>query len=316
MALEIVVLGSLNMDIVVQMARRPSTGETIMADDCFFSAGGKGANQAFAAAKLGADTTMIGLVGNDDFGQQLKKNLEKYQISTSSIETCLTKKTGIAFITVDNEGDNSIVVVPGANSKLSAEFVKKYYSIISKAKLLLVQLEIPLEAVMEAISIANANQVPVLLDPAPAQNLPDELLCNITYLTPNVTEISYLTGINVTDLESAKQAAKTLIRRGVKYVFAKLGGKGVVVVGSSEELYIPGYDVPVIDTTAAGDSFAGGLAMALVKGKELREATFFANAVAALSVTRRGAQSSMPNFTEVSHFLGSVYQIEHEEELS
>jgi len=300
---DIVVVGSLNMDMVVRVERRPNQGETVLGSHFFMAPGGKGANQAYAAGNLGASVSMIGCLGNDLFAEQLRNNLRSVGVDTSSIHTDPEEASGVALISIDPEGDNSIVVAPGANNKITAADIRGQEQIIKMAKLLIVQLEIPLEAVMEAVAIAHHHGVEVLLDPAPAQSLPDELLRRVDYITPNESEIFHLTGVKVSDTKTAKVAAAELLNKGVKTVFAKLGSKGVTVVTANQTQSIEGFKVNVVDTTAAGDAFAGALGVALTEGKCVWTAAQFANAVGALTVTRYGAQQSIPNRKETEEFI-------------
>lgn len=305
MSSEIVVVGSLNMDMVVRVERRPARGETVMGSDFFMSPGGKGANQAYASRKLGASVSMVGKLGMDVFAEQLLANLQQVGVDTTCIERSSEHATGIAQISVDAGGDNSIIVAPGTNEWITPEDVRKREPLIKQAKLLIVQLEIPMDTVMEAVSIAKRHQVPILLDPAPVPLLPlqDELLAMVDYMTPNESEISRLTGIEVIDTRSAKVAAVELLRKGVKTVFAKLGEKGVVVINANRTFFVEGYKVQAVDTTAAGDAFAGAVGAALVSGQDVWAAAQFANAVGALTVTKAGAQSSMPDLKEVEAFM-------------
>lgn len=303
MSSEIVVIGSLNMDMVVQVTRRPERGETLMGSGFFTSPGGKGANQAYAAGKLGASVAMIGRVGNDVFADQLIQNLRQAGVDTSCIGRVEGESTGVALINVDQEGDNSIVVAPGANYRVTPDYVRQHEAAIAGAKLVMVQLEIPQESIVEAVAIAGEHGVPVMLDPAPARPLPDDLLAKVRYIVPNESEIAMLTGVEVSDEPSARRASAVLRDKGIGTVFSKLGGKGVVVTDADQSFTLPGYKVVAVDTTAAGDAFAGALATALVAGKDLREATAFANAVGALTVTRAGAQSSMPDLAEAEAFM-------------
>jgi ribokinase len=300
---DIVVVGSLNMDMVIHVTQRPKVGETILGNDFFMSPGGKGANQAYAASLLGGSVSMIGCVGSDIFGFSLKKQLIKGGVNIEHIIEIKDVSTGVAFITLDKDGNNNIIVSPGANYRVTPELVREKEDIISKAKLLMVQLEIPLESVLEAVKIANKHQVPVLLDPAPAQQLPDELLQMVDYITPNEIEMYQLTGIEVTDTKSAQVAAVSLIEKGIKTVFAKMGEKGVTVVNSNRSYYVEGNKVEVVDTTAAGDSFSGAIGVALINGMNVWSAAHFGNAVAAIAVTRKGALTSMPTKEEVETFL-------------
>jgi ribokinase len=303
MSTDIVVVGSLNMDMVVKVERRPTKGETILGSDFFMSPGGKGANQAYAVGNLGGSVAIIGRLGSDVFAESLHSNLRKVGVDISAIDINKNESSGIAIISIDGNGDNSIIVAPGANKRVSTGDIRRKESLIKNSKLLMIQLEIPLESVIEAIEIANYHHVPVLLDPAPARQLPDEILKMIDFITPNETEIYHLTGIEVTDNKSAKLAAVELLGKGIKTVFAKLGAKGVTVVNVNRSHHFPGYAVDVVDTTAAGDAFAGALGKALSEGKDVWAAAQFANAVGALAVTRYGAQQSIPNLMETEAFI-------------
>jgi ribokinase len=303
MGAEVVVIGSINMDMVVVLDHRPAKGETVLGKNFFTSPGGKGANQAYAAGKLGARTMMLGKLGEDAFAPQLIANLQQAGIDTSMITQLPNVSSGIALISIDAEGDNSIIVAPGANSAIAGSDIDRWEPYIQTAKIILLQLEIPLDSVVYAAETAHKHGVPVLLDPAPAQPLPDELLSIVDFITPNESELSAITGVDVTDAESAIKAASRLIDRGGKTVLAKLGSKGVAVVDSKGAFVIDGYAVKAVDTTAAGDSFAGAFAAAFAEGKDVRAAAQFANAVAAIAVTRMGAQASMPSRQEVESFM-------------
>jgi ribokinase len=305
MSADVVVVGSLNVDMVVNVKKRPEWGETVLGHGFFTGNGGKGGNQAYAAAKLGASVAMLGCVGDDLFGEQLLNGLNKVGVDTSYIEKVRGVSSGVAVISVNAEGDNSIVVSPGANDYVTPEYVKKHEEVIREAKLVMIQLEIPLETVIEVANIAHAHNVPVMLDPAPARKLPDELLKKVTYLVPNESELGVVANTKITDVESAKKASSWLLNKGVETVFAKLGGKGVVVSREEDVFAVEPYAVVAVDTTAAGDAFAGALATALASGKKLKEATEFANAVGALTVTKKGAQASMPTLEETKKLLGT-----------
>lgn len=303
---DIVVVGSLNMDLVVKVSRQPEWGETILGSNFFVSPGGKGGNQAFAASRLGASVAMIGCVGDDMFGHQLLGNLYENGIDTSCIDQVKSESTGIASININLEGDNSIIVAPGANNFVTPDYVRKREAIISQAKIVMVQLEIPLETVIETAKIAKKYNIPLMLDPAPARELPEDLYKLVKYILPNEREISEITGIEVLDIPTSQEASRKLLTDGVETVLSKLGGSGVVVSTGSQSFTLNGYSVPVVDTTAAGDAFAGAFAAAIVSGKTLVEATKFANAVGALTVTKPGAQASMPDMDEANQFMDTM----------
>ncbi|THE11930.1 ribokinase [Bacillus timonensis] len=299
MAADIVVVGSLNVDMVVSVKQRPEWGETVLGNSFFTGNGGKGGNQAYAAANLGASVAMLGCVGEDIFGEQLLKGLKEVGVDTSPIAKIPGVSSGVAVISVNEDGENSIIVSPGANDHVTPEYVRKHEQLIREAKLVMMQLEIPLETVIEVANIAHTYNVPVMLDPAPARTLPNELYKKVTYLVPNESELGIVADAKISDAESAKMAGTKLLKKGVDTVFAKLGGKGVVVLRDNETSFVSPLTVSVVDTTAAGDAFAGALATALVSGKNLQEATEFANAVGALTVTKKGAQASMPTLEDV-----------------
>jgi ribokinase len=290
---KITVIGSINMDLVTCTNRVPVMGETVMGESFHTIPGGKGANQAVAAARLGADTCLIGCIGNDLFGQDLLAHLKKQGINTSYVEPVTHSSTGTASITISN-GDNHIIVVPGANYAVTPEFVAKHEQVIAQSDLLMLQLEIPIESVEKAVELANKHHVKVILNPAPIQPLSKELLKKIDYLTPNEYEQQLLFESNEwTEIEREEMISKCIITKG---------SKGIVFYSNGEK-EIPSYKVDVVDTTGAGDSFNGALAYSLSHGASLEDACQFANAVAALSVTKLGAQGGMPTFAEVQAFL-------------
>jgi ribokinase len=300
---KIVVVGSSNMDLVVKSPRIPAKGETILGDDFIMTPGGKGANQAVAAAKLGAEVYFVAKLGDDIFGRQSLSNFQKVGIHTEYVEQTNEAPSGVALITVDDAGDNVIVVAPGANQKLSPDDVKKAQSTIASSGAVAAQLEVPLETVEFAARLANDSGVPFILDPAPAQKLSDEFLRMVDVLTPNETEAGILTGIKVTDEESALAAAKDLLRRGVKAVILTMGAQGYLLMTKDAAEFVSSVKVDAIDATAAGDAFTGSLGVGLAQGKTLKDAALFANHVAALSVTKMGAQSSMPDAKQVENFI-------------
>jgi ribokinase len=300
---KIVVVGSSNMDLVVKSPRIPSKGETILGGDFIMTPGGKGANQAVAAAKLGAEVYFVAKLGDDIFGQQSLSNFQKVGIKTEYVEQTKEAPSGVALITVDEAGDNLIVVAPGANLKLLPEDVKKARSAIASSGAVSAQLEVPLETVEFTARLANDAGVPFILDPAPAQKLGDELLRMVSVLTPNETEAEILTGIKITDEKSAHAAAQNLLERGVKAVVLTMGSEGYLLATKDETHFVSSIKVNAVDTTAAGDAFTGALGVGLARGKNLKDAALFANYVAALSVTKMGAQSSMPDTGHVEKFI-------------
>lgn len=301
----IVVVGSSNIDLVAKAPRIPVTGETLTGTDFFMVPGGKGANQAVAAAKLGAEVIFVARLGKDVFGGKSLENFETVGINTKHIVQLEGVPSGIAIIAIDDNGKNIIIVVPGANGKLMPADIDKAKSDIQKAAVVLCQLEIPLETVEHTARLAHKNKVPFILDPAPARPLSDELLSMVDILKPNETEAQTLTGIKVTDADSAGKAADALIARGVKTVIVTLGEKGFLLCDRSGKKFVANKKVKAVDSTAAGDAFTGAVAYGLSRGKTITDAAEYANAVAAISVTRLGAQSSMPTKEEVDAFLGA-----------
>ncbi|TSB48429.1 ribokinase [Alkalicoccobacillus porphyridii] len=292
---KVVVVGSINMDMVTKSSRFPKKGETITGVGFDQFPGGKGANQAVAAARLGADVTMIGAVGNDHTGQALLEHLKKEKINTDFINVHQTVSTGMAQITVAEE-DNHIIIVPGANHAISKEQIESAVDVIKEADIMLLQLEIPLEMVEYAASVATQFGVKVILNPAPAQELPGELIELCHYITPNETELTELTG--ETDIIKGTQK---LLSASVDAVVVTLGSMGASYrrAKDNENTNIVGIHAEVVDTTGAGDTFNGALAVALAEDSELEKAVPFANAAAALSVTKFGAQSGMPTAQEM-----------------
>ncbi|MGI8385375.1 ribokinase [Robertmurraya sp. P23] len=291
---KVLVIGSINMDLVTKTSRVPKLGETLMGESFFTIPGGKGANQAVAATRLGAEVTLIGCIGKDAFGNQLKEGLTTEGVITSYVKPVTHTATGTASITLSN-GDNSIIVVPGANFAVTPEYVQRFEQVIADSDILLLQLEIPLESVVEAVKIAKKHQVKVILNPAPIQALPKELLEQIDYITPNEHEQELLlSSPELTEEELKAIKAKCIVTKG---------SKGVMLIQDGVEKEIPSFKVDVVDTTGAGDSFNGALALSLSEGMLLEEACEFANAVGAISVTKLGAQGGMPTKAEVEEFL-------------
>ncbi|MCS7304591.1 MAG: ribokinase [Thermoguttaceae bacterium] len=307
-AAHLVVVGSSNTDMVVKAARLPRPGETVTGGQFYMAAGGKGANQAVAAARLGAHVTFVARVGTDMFGSQAIQNYDEEGIDTELIIRDPDHPTGVALILVDEQGENLIAVASGANHAMTPADVDRAATRIREADALLLQLEIPLAVVAYAAQVAASAGVPVILDPAPAPEkpLPTELLRNITYLKPNESEAERLTGIRVEDERSARQAAEKLRADGAKNVIITLGANGAVVATADQVVHVPGFCVEARDCTAAGDAFNAALAVAIAQGRPLLEAVRYAHLVAALSVTRLGAQPSLPTAAEVSQFAQSL----------
>jgi ribokinase len=299
----ITVVGSLNMDLVTYTGRMPVTGETIMGKSFRQIPGGKGANQADAIAKLGAKVKMIGCVGCDDMGNTLLEALQNDGVDVAMVKRVEGISTGIASITVDASGNNCIIVVPGANYKLSIGDLEASYEVIQNSEVVVAQLEVPIEAVKFAIKTAKQMGKLTILNPAPAIELEDEFLSNVDILVPNDTELELLSGIQVNKVGDLESAAQVLINKGVRELIVTLGSKGCIHINKSGSKAYPAYKVSAIDTTAAGDSFIGAVAVAISEGKSLEEAISFATAVGALTVTKEGAESSLPLREEVEAFI-------------
>jgi len=299
MAARIVVAGSSNTDMILQMDHIPRPGETILGGRFAMAAGGKGANQAVAAARAGGDVALQARVGDDLFGQQAIEGFRRDGIDVEGVIRDRDQPSGVALIFVADGGENSIGVASGANGRLSPSDMEAAASPITAADVLVMQLEIPLETVTRAAQIAAEHAVRVILDPAPAQPLPGELLRCVDILTPNEHEAQQLTGIQVTDADSAAAAADALREQGASTVIVTLGAHGLLVADEAFTGVVPSFPVEPIDTTAAGDVFNGALAVALAEGRPIADAVRFASAAAALSVTRLGAQPSAPSRPEI-----------------
>ncbi len=295
----ITVVGSSNTDMVIKADHLPEPGETILGGTFFMNPGGKGANQAVAAARLGGRVCFICKTGDDIFGRQSLKQFKEEGIDTSFIITDSDHPSGVALITVDKQAENCIVVASGANATLDPSDLMQAGELILQSSIILMQLEIPLDTVSYAAAMAYKKNIPVVLNPAPACFLPDELLRHVSILTPNKTEAGMLSGISIHDIDSAKKAAQKIKERGVKTVIITLGSNGVLVFDENLFTHIPVSPVIAVDTTAAGDTFNGALVVALSEGKGILEATVFASKAAAISVTRIGAQASIPYKHEV-----------------
>lgn len=292
---KVVIAGSTNMDMVVNAPRIPKPGETILADTFFMNPGGKGANQAVAVARLGGDATFITKVGNDVFGHQSSLLFDEEGIETKYVFTDDENPSGVALITVDNQGENSIVVAPGANSALTKiDFSEVVLSDIEQAEILLMQLEIPMETVFFLADYAYSKNVKVILNPAPMAEISYAVMQKLYLITPNETEAEQLTGIRINSIEDAQKAAVAIHQKGVQNVIITLGSKGALIYENETFAIVDAPKVQAIDTTAAGDVFNGALVVALSEAKTIRESVDFACWAASISVTRPGAQSSIP----------------------
>lgn len=295
--MDVVVIGSINMDYTVKVNKLPQREETILATTFHVAAGGKGANQAVAARRLGANVLMIGALGNDNMGKELKEKLEDEGIDVSGIKF-VDKPTGNAMITVDSSGSNTIVVYPGANEELDINWIEKYSDKIKNCDYVILQLEIPLETVLGAVKLAKKWDKKVILNPAPAKEIPEEIYKYVDIVTPNETELATITGN-----DDIKKGAEELIHRGARSVVVTLGDKGSYYIDSDNEMTISPIKVNAVDTTAAGDSFNGALAVGLCEGKDIAVALEFANVVGALTTTKIGAQVSLPYREEVDKLI-------------
>jgi ribokinase len=307
---EIIVIGSLNHDLVLRVPLFPSVGETVFGDSLQTFSGGKGANQAYAAAKLGARVAMVGQVGNDPAGEAQISNLSSVGVDTANIMRDPRAPTGAAVIALEQNGENRIIVVPGANSSFSPEKLVPSETLLRFSHVVLLQFEIPFLTVMKAIELAKAGGSRVILDPAPApvQGLPDELFPQVDYLTPNLSELARLSGTALNDespSDAIVSAAHRLLARGVRKILAKSGSRGVIIISEDAVDTIDAFNVAAVDSTAAGDCFNAAFAVALVRGKSEHDAATFAAAAAACSVTRIGAQASMPTLVEVEALMRS-----------
>ena len=300
---QLVVLGSVNADHVLQVPSYPRPGETLHGRNYQVIPGGKGANQAVAAARLNADTGFIACVGDDAFGINIRESFKLDGINISGVKMQPNCPTGIAMIQVSDSGENSICISAEANAKLTAQVIESDLANIGAASYLLMQLETPIDGIIKAAQFAKENRTNVILNPAPARELPDTLLACVDVITPNETEAQVLTGITVDDDQSAQLAANELHKKGIEIVLITLGAKGVWLSQNGRGVLIPGFKVDATDTTAAGDTFNGALVTGLLEDMPLESAIKFAHAAAAISVTRFGAQTSIPTRKEVDAFL-------------
>ncbi|WP_377887999.1 ribokinase [Alkalihalobacillus sp. R86527] len=302
----VVVVGSYVVDLMSRTPHMPKPGETVLGGPFRMGPGGKGGNQAVSAARQGANVTMVTKVGKDLFGEDAIRNFENERIITSHVTTHETEATGAALIAVDTESENMIVVALGACGKLSRDDVIQAQQSFADADIVLVQLETSLEAIESTITLANDMSKPIILNPAPYQELDQESLSKVSYITPNETEAEFLTGVNIVDEKSVHEAALALSDKGIPNVLITLGKKGCYVYDGKDGRTIPGFAVEAIDTTGAGDAFNGAFATFIAEGYSLDDAVYRANAVAALSVTKLGTAPAMPQKDEVDNFLQRV----------
>ncbi|NLR93707.1 ribokinase [Flammeovirga agarivorans] len=297
---KIIVIGSSNTDLVARSNRLPRAGETIIGSQFFQNQGGKGANQAVACAKLGGETTFIACVGKDDFGKVAKESYKKVGINTDYISSS-DQPTGVAMINVDDHGENCIVVVPGANNDLDINRIDKVSHLFSKDTIVLLQLEVPIKTIEHSIEVAHQKGAMVIVNPAPAQALSDEVLSKVNYITPNETELTLLTGVEINNEEGLKEAVEKLHQKGIENVIVTLGSKGCYV--SSKELkgYYEAQKVKAVDTTAAGDVFNGAFTAHLAENYPLSACIEFGTRAATFSVTKAGAQASIPSLEELNN---------------
>lgn len=301
------VIGSLNMDMVIEMKRMPVVGETVLGTQVSYVPGGKGANQAYTAAKLGGKVKMLGCIGKDDFGEVQKSNLTKCGVDTDDLKRVKEQGTGMASIYVDERGDNTIVVVPGANMECNISYLKEYDKALEECDYVILQMEISGEAIYYAINRAKELGKTIILNPAPVpDSLPDEIFSKLDYITPNETELMKLCGKEGGSMKDYAEGARELLKRGVKNVLVTMGKKGALFVNREKEELFPARKVSAVDTTAAGDCFNGAFVVALAEGRELDEAVMFANAASSIAVTRNGAQTSIPAREEVEEILAEM----------
>jgi len=298
---KICVIGSLNMDLVVNVDEMPKKGQTLIGENFKEVPGGKGANQAVAIAKLGGDVSMIGKVGNDGFGQTLINALKADNVKTDyiQIENC---SSGVAMITVDKNAENSIVVAPGANFRVLREDIDKCIDSIKQSDIVVVQLETPLDTIKYALQESKQLDKYTILNPAPAVKLEEDIIKNVDLLTPNETELEILSGVKIENEEDIIKAAQVMIQKGVKQLIVTLGSKGSLYIDKDNVKFKESYKVVAIDTTAAGDSYTGALSVALSQDKDIQEAMDFASKVGALCVMKEGAQTSLPTIQDVLNF--------------
>lgn len=301
---KITVVGSLNMDLVVNVDKMPKVGQTVIGSNFKEVPGGKGANQAVAMARLNGQVNMIGKVGQDGFGKELLDSLKKDKVNIEYVKAEKNIASGVALITVNEDADNSIVVAPGANYELKKEDIDNCIDAINESDIVVIQLEVPIDTVRYTLEKSKELNKYTILNPAPAVKLGDEIIKNVDLLTPNETELEILSGIQIKEDKDILSAAKALINKGVKELIVTLGSKGALYINKDMHKMYKSYKVSAVDTTAAGDSFTGAVAVSLANDENIDKAIDFASKVGALSVTKEGAQSSLPYLEEVINFEG------------
>ena len=303
----ILVIGSLNMDFVIEVDKMPVNKETVHGNTFTLVPGGKGANEAYALGKMGANVTMLGAVGKDEYGKTLIENLKSVNVDTSKIKKVADVNTGCAFISVDKNGDNSITVVAGANKSLTTDIIDKNIKLIEDSDIIIMQLEIPIDVVTYAAKIAKEKGKLVILDPAPAvNNIPKELLKNIDIIKPNEIEIQVLTKVKVRKPKDLLKASYKLIEKGVSKVITTLGSQGAYLVTKDKYEYFKPIKVKAVDTTAAGDTFVAALVKSLMEEKTIEESIFYAIVASSITVTKKGAQTSIPTLKEIEKKLKEI----------
>jgi len=304
--MKIIVFGSINMDFIARTSRLPVPGETIIGYDFQNLPGGKGANQAVACARIGAETMMIGCIGSDIFGDNIITELKNSGVNVSLISRNNRVSTGVALITVNETGENNIIIIPGANGKVGETELMILEGALEKADILLLQLEIPVDIVLQAAILGKEKKVTVILDPAPAQKFPEELLRLVDIFTPNEIETASLVGFNIDSWDKASDAAHIFLKKGVRHSVIKMGNRGTLLTNQKFEQIYPSVPVEAIDTVGTGDAFNGALAVALSEGKTINEAVQWGNAAGAFTATKKGTQTAMPSRSELTVMLGKI----------
>lgn len=300
---KILVVGSMNMDLVVKTDEIPKIGETVLGNELLQIPGGKGANQGVAISKLNNNVIFLGNVGKDAYGEELLKSMKDSGVDISSIEKTDTS-TGIAVINVDKSGNNNIVVIPGANGLVNIEYLQRHYNAFEEADIVVFQLEIPLETVRAGLRISKGLGKLTILNPAPAAELDDEIIENIDILIPNEHELERISKVKITDHDSMLEAAQVLLEKGIKQIIVTLGSKGVCYVDINGHEFFEAYKVAVVDTTAAGDSFIGGFISSYIENADIKSSITRGQKTAALTIQKVGAQTSLPTREEVDNFKG------------